>query len=130
MLHGSPMPQAVVANGFVFLSAIRGVEETSDQLVDDAGRQARRAFDIAEEVLALVGSRREDIVRVGIYMTDLQEDRPAFNQVWTERFGDAGPARFAVEVSDIGRPGDSTRLLLDVIALAPSEPAPPPGPLR
>lgn len=110
------MSQAVVANGFVFLSAVRGVEGASDQLSPGAAAQARRAFAIAAEVLAMVGSTLEDVVRVGIFMRHLQRDRPAFNEVWTEVFGDVGPSRFAVEVTDIGRPGDDTALLLDIVA--------------
>jgi len=116
MAHGSPMPQGVVANGFIFLSAVRGIDGATDQLVSGVAEQARRAFAIAEEILASEGSTLQDIVRVGIFMRNLQRDRPQFNEVWRELFGDAGPARFAVEVSDIGRPGDDTAILLDITA--------------
>jgi hypothetical protein len=48
-------------------------------------------------------------------------DRDAFNKVWKETFGDQPPARFAVQVVDMGVIGDKTKFLLDVTALAPEE---------
>jgi 2-iminobutanoate/2-iminopropanoate deaminase len=118
MKHGSPMPQGVIANGFVFLSAIRGVNESRSDLAAGAEAQARRAFEIARTILAEAGSGLDDVVRVGIYMKNLQSSRPSFNKVWRELYGDGGPARFAVEVTDIGGAGDDTELLLDIIAVA------------
>jgi 2-iminobutanoate/2-iminopropanoate deaminase len=39
-------------------------------------------------------------------MRALQRDRPVFNQVWAERFGDH---RSAIEASDFGRTGENAR---------------------
>lgn len=116
------MPQGVIANGFVFLSAIRGVNESRNDLPSGVEAQARRAFEISRHILTEAGSGLNDIVRIGIYMKHLQESRPGFNKVWTELFGDRGPARFAVEVTDIGGAGDDTELLLDIIAVVTNRP--------
>ena len=55
-------------------------------------------------------------MRVGLVMRDLQGDRPAFNEVWTRRFGGHLPARSAIESSDFGRPGENARYMLEVSA--------------
>jgi 2-iminobutanoate/2-iminopropanoate deaminase len=49
-------------------------------------------------------------------MRHLQRDRPIFNEVWAQHFGQRRPARSAVEVSDFGRPDENARFLIEVIA--------------
>ena len=49
-------------------------------------------------------------------MRDLQRDRPVFNQVWAERFGDHRPARSAIQAPDFGRKGESARFMIEVTA--------------
>ena len=117
--HSSPIPEGVIANGFVFLTAVRGVDPATQQVeTDDPEEQARAAFAVMRNTLATVGSSVEDVVKVGVYMKDMG-DRDAFNKVWKETFGDEPPARFAVQVVDMGVIGDKTKFLLDVTALAP-----------
>jgi 2-iminobutanoate/2-iminopropanoate deaminase len=117
--HSSPIPEGVIANGFVFLTAVRGVDPATQQVeTDNAEEQARAAFAVMRNTLATVGSTVEDVVKVGVYMKDMR-DRDAFNKVWKETFGDEPPARFAVQVVDMGVIGDKTKFLLDVTALAP-----------
>jgi len=52
--------------------------------------------------------------RVGIFATHLQRDRPAFNAVWKQTFGDHRPARSAVEVAAFGRPAERSRFMVEV----------------
>ena len=56
-------------------------------------------------------------MRVGIVMRHLQRDRPTFNEVWAQRFGEHRPARSAVETSDFGRAGENARFMIEVTAL-------------
>ena len=49
-------------------------------------------------------------------MRAFQRDRPVFNQVWAERFGEHRPARSAIEASDFGRKGEKARLMVEVVA--------------
>ena len=56
------------------------------------------------------------MVRVGIVMRDLQRDRPVFNQVWAERFGEHRPARSAIQAPDFGRKGENARFMIEVAA--------------
>ena len=80
--HKSPIPQAVRAGGFLFLSAVRGVDPATDRVDDDPEHQARRVFENLRTVLAGAGATLDDVVKVVVYMRDLQGDRPVFNRVW------------------------------------------------
>lgn len=114
--HRSPIAQAVSAGGFVFFSALRGSDPVSGEVPQDPREQAERLFENLKGLLHEAGGQLADVVRVAVYMKDLQGDRPAFNDVWREQFGDDPPARFAVQVMDIGGAGDASRYLADVIA--------------
>ncbi len=117
--HQSPIPQGVVANGFIFLSAIRGVDLETQQVVPDIEEQARALFRVLSATLESAGATLADVVQVGVFMKHLQQSRPIFNRVWEETFGAQPPARFAVEVGDIGAAGDATEFLLSVTAALP-----------
>jgi len=114
--HQSPIPEAVKAGGFVFLSAVRGVDPATGKPPADAERQARLLFDNMKLALGAAGATIDDVVKVAVYMMDLQGDRPLFNKIWQENFGDQPPARFAVQVLDMGTPDDNSKFLADVTA--------------
>jgi 2-iminobutanoate/2-iminopropanoate deaminase len=119
-LHTSPIPQGVRAGGFIFLSALRGVTPgTAGVDEENAEKQARQLFANLESTLAGIGATLDDVVKVAVYMRDLQRDRPVFNKVWGEYFGDSPPARHAVQVGDIGDAQGKTLYMIDVTALDP-----------
>ena len=115
--HTGPVPQAVEAGGWVFVSALFGVDPESGQRPDDAAAEADRLFANLAAILDAAGLGLTNVVRVGISMRHLQRDRPAFNQAWVRHFGDHRPARSAVEVSDFGRPGEDARYMVEAVAL-------------
>jgi 2-iminobutanoate/2-iminopropanoate deaminase len=117
--HTSPIPQGASANGFLFLSAIRGLDVETQKVVADVEGQARQAFKILRETLEAAGASLDDVVQIAVYMRHLQKHRPTFNRVWEETFGDNPPARFAVEVTDMGADGDGTLFLLSAIVALP-----------
>ena len=118
-LHTSPIPQGVKAGGFIFLSAVRGVDPETQKAKEDMEAQIRQAFENAKLALAAGGATLQDVVKIAVYMTDLQGVRPTFNKIWAEYFGDQPPARFAVQVADMGGPNDASKVLMDITALAP-----------
>ena len=67
-------------------------------------------------ILRAAGGELGDVVRVGIFTTHLQRDRPALNEVWKRAFGDHRPARSAVEATAFGRPGENARFMVEVTA--------------
>ncbi|HLY67409.1 MAG TPA: RidA family protein [Chloroflexota bacterium] len=114
------------AGGFIFLSAVRGVDPETGKPPEETEKQARLLFENMEHALHAAGATLQDVVKIAVYMMDLQGDRPVFNRVWQEHFGDEPPARFAVQVLDMGTAGDNSKFLADVTAVAPD---PHPGPL-
>jgi 2-iminobutanoate/2-iminopropanoate deaminase len=114
--HSGPVPQAVSAGGWIHVSALFGTDPTSGALPEDAHAEAAQLFDNLEAVLAAGGATLSDVVRAGVFMRDLQRDRPAFNEVWVRRFGDHRPARSAVQSDAFGRAGENPRYLVEVTA--------------
>ena len=98
-----PYSQAVRHGGFVFLSGQIPLDPATGQLVEgDIAMQARRVFDNLRAVCAAAGGSFDDVVRVGIYLTDLG-DFAAVNAVMAENFAAPFPARSTIEVSALPR---------------------------
>jgi reactive intermediate/imine deaminase len=98
-----PYSQAVRRGGFVFLSGQIPLDPATGQLVEgDIAAQARRVFDNLRAVCTAAGGSFDDVVRVGIYLTDLG-DFAAVNAVMAENFQAPFPARSTIEVSGLPR---------------------------
>ena len=114
--HTGPVPQAVEAGGWIFVSALFGADAADHLIPDDATAQAQVIFDNLVAILDAAGATLSDVVRVGIVMRDLQRDRPAFNKVWAERFGDHRPARSAIQSDEFGRKGENAKYMIEATA--------------
>jgi reactive intermediate/imine deaminase len=98
-----PYSQAVRRGGFLFLSGQIPLDPATGQLVEgDISVQTRRVFDNLRAVVTAAGGSFDDIVRVGIYVTDLG-DFAAVNAVMAENFQAPFPARSTIEVSGLPR---------------------------
>ena len=111
-----PVPQTVEAGGWIHVSALFGADPRERAIPEDARAEAGQLFDNLAAILAAGGVGLIDVVRVGIVMRNLQRDRPVFNEVWAQRFGEHRPARSAIESSDFGRPGENARFMIEVAA--------------
>ena len=114
--HTGPVPQAVEAGGWIYVSALFGADPATHAIPADAREEAEQLFANLAAILTAAGTRLTDVVRVGIVMRALQRDRPVFNQVWAEQFGDHRPARSAIEATDFGRKGENARFMIEVVA--------------
>ena len=114
--HTGPVPQAVEAGGWIYVSALFGADPATHAIPADARAEAEQVFANLVAILTAAGAALTDVVRVGIVMRSLQSDRPVFNQVWAEQFGEHRPARSAIEASDFGRSGENARFMLEVTA--------------
>lgn len=114
--HTGPVPQAVEAGGWIYVSALFGADPAMHAIPVDARDEAEQLFANLTAILAAAGAELTDVVRVGIVMRALQRDRPVFNQVWAERFGEHRPARSAIEAADFGRKGENARFMIEVVA--------------
>lgn len=114
--HTGPVPQAVEAGGWIHVSALFGADPVRRGIPADPRAEAEQVFANLEAILAAAGAGLTDVVRVGIVMRDLQRDRPVFNEVWAQRFGDHRPARSAIQSPEFGRVGENARFMIEVAA--------------
>ena len=114
--HTGPVPQAVEAGGWIYVSALFGAHPDDHRIPAEARAEAEQVFANLAAILAAAGAGLSDVVRVGIVMSDLQRDRPTFNAVWAEQFGEHRPARSAIQAGDFGRVGENARYMIEVAA--------------
>ena len=94
-----PYSQATSAGNLVFCSGQIPLDPATGELVEgDISIQARRAFDNLRAVCEAAGGSFDDIVRVGLYLTNLGQFA-AVNAVMAEYFQAPYPARSTIEVS-------------------------------
>jgi 2-iminobutanoate/2-iminopropanoate deaminase len=109
---------AVVAGELLFVSGLIAVDRQGALVgADDVAAQTRQVFENLRAVLDEAGCRFEDVVKVTVYLTDV-DDRPKINPVRQEVFGDARPASTLVEVSRLAVPG--AKVEIEAVALLPS----------
>jgi reactive intermediate/imine deaminase len=98
-----PYSQAVQRAGMVFLSGQIALDPGTGLLVEgDIGAQARRAFDNLRAVCDAAGGTLDDVVRLGLYLTDLGQFA-IVNQVMSEYFEAPFPARSTIGVASLPR---------------------------
>ena len=96
-----PYSQAVRAGGTVYFSGQIPLDPATGALVDgDITAQARRAFDNLKAVAEEAGGSLDQIVRLGLYLTDLGEFAKV-NAVMQDYFKAPFPARSTIEVSGL-----------------------------
>ena len=94
-----PYSQATRAGNMVFFSGQIPLDPATGNVVDGGiEAQARRAFDNLKAVADAAGGSMADIVRVGLYLTDLSQFA-AVNAVMQEYFTAPFPARSTIGVS-------------------------------
>jgi len=104
---------AVLAGDTLYISGIVPVDEHGAVVGDDVVAQARQVFDLMGRVLAAAGSAPGDVVKVTVYLLDI-DDRPLINPVREAFFGEARPASTLVEVTRLAVPG--ARLEIEAVA--------------
>ena len=98
-----PYSQATRTGNLVFLSGQTPLDPATGNLVEgDIAVQARQAFDNIKAVVAAAGGTMDDIVRVGLYLTDLSQFGEV-NAVMADYFSQPYPARSTIEVSALPR---------------------------
>jgi 2-iminobutanoate/2-iminopropanoate deaminase len=113
----SHFTDAVRAGGFLHVSGIVAVDGEG-RLVggDDVVAQTRRVFENMRAVLAAGGCGFEDVVKVTVYLTDI-DDRPLINPVRQTAFGATRPASTLVEVPRLAVEG--AKVEIECVAVVP-----------
>jgi 2-iminobutanoate/2-iminopropanoate deaminase len=106
---------AVRADGLLFLAGVLPAD-AEGRLVGghDVADQARRVFDDAEAILALAGAGWGDVLKLNLYLTDIDE-APLVDEVRARAVGASRPAVTLVEVTGLAVAG--ARVELDAVAV-------------
>ena len=91
-----PVSQAVDAGGFIYFSGQVGQDPTMGKLVaGEVAAETDRIFQNLSAVLKAAGKSFDDVVRVGVYLTNIS-DFVAMNGIYAKYFRQPFPARTAI----------------------------------
>ena len=101
-----PYSQAIESNGLVFMSGQIPLDPATMTIVEgDFETRARRVFDNLKAVAQAAGGDLNQIVKLTIYLTDL-DNFAAVNSVMAEYFDEPYPARAALGVASLPKGSD------------------------
>jgi len=93
-----PYSQAIVAGGFVFVAGQGPINPANNEMeLGDIRSETRRTLENIRGILEASGSSLRDVVRVGVFLADLN-DFAAMNEVYKKFFPIDPPARTTVGV--------------------------------
>lgn len=112
-----PYSQAVIANGFVFVSGQIPLDPATGRLIEssDITVQTERVLENVKAVLAAASCNMSDVVKATVFLADMADFR-AVNEVYARYFSEGvRPARAAVQAAALPL---GARVEVEVIALA------------
>lgn len=95
-----PYSQAVLANGFLFISGQLGVNHKGEFVADDVKSQARQSMENIRAILSEAGLSFENVVKSTIFLADI-DDFVAVNEVYGAYFSSNFPARSTIAVKSL-----------------------------
>ena len=99
----------------IAIGGTAGVNPATGELAGpDVGSQTRQILDSFEVMLESVGSDLAHVVHINVFLRDMA-DFEAMNQAYASRMGDHRPARTAIGVSELPKPG--VRLTMNLTAV-------------
>ena len=108
-----PYSQAVVSNGFAFLSGQIPLDPATGLVTgEDVAAQTARVMENLKAVLEACGSSLGRVVKTTVYLKDMGEFA-RMNEVYAKFFPDNPPARATVEAARLPR---DVRVEIDCIA--------------
>lgn len=109
-------PHARKVGNLLFLSGVgprkKGSKEIPGVTLDEKGNI--KSYDIAEQchsvfanvksILEASGAKWEDLVDVTVYLTNMKNDFPTYNKLWSEYFASNPPCRTTLEINCLPTP--------------------------
>lgn len=104
--------QAIVADGFVYVAGQACVNpKTNEFEFGDVQSETRQTLQNIRAILEAAGSSLKDVVRVGVYLADMN-DFAAMNEVYKQFFSEDQPAR-----TTVGAQLSKIKVEIDCVAL-------------
>ena len=97
-----PYSQAIEIDGFLFCSGQLGLDPVTGQLLDGVEAQVERALLNLEAVLFAAGMTTADIVKINIFLVDL-DHFAVVNAIYARHMAEPAPARSTFEVAALPR---------------------------
>lgn len=95
-----PYSQAVVANGFVYVSGQLPINPADGSMPEDIKAQTAQSIANIKAILAEVGASLDNVVKSTVFLADMTLFGP-MNEVYNENFGEPYPARCAFAVKEL-----------------------------
>jgi len=94
-----PFSQAIKVDGFIYFSGQVGQDPATGKVVEGGiVAETERIFLNLSAVLKAAGKNFDDVVRAGVYLTNLS-DYAAMNGIYAKHFSSPFPARTAIGVA-------------------------------
>ena len=111
-----PYSQGIIAGGFIYTAGQGGIDPASGQIVaGGVEAETRQVWQNLSAVLAAAGSSLAAVVKVNVYMVDLN-DFGKMNAIYAEFFPTTKPARTTVQVAALPR---GLLVEIDCVAVVP-----------
>jgi 2-iminobutanoate/2-iminopropanoate deaminase len=92
-----PYSQAIIENGFLFVSGQGAINPSTGQLErGDARSETKRVFENLKTILEAAGSSLGKVVKCNVYLRDIN-DFAAMNEVYATYFDPPYPARTTIQ---------------------------------
>jgi 2-iminobutanoate/2-iminopropanoate deaminase len=99
--QGAPYSQAIVANGFVFVSGQLALRAGDSEIrAGTIEEQTEHVFANLRAILEAAGTSLERLVKTTVFLQRL-DDFAGMNEVYARHVGDRPPARSTVEVAKL-----------------------------
>ena len=100
-----PYSHIAKAGQFLTIGATAGVDpRTGDLAGSDIASQTKQILDMFESMLRSVGSDLDHIMHINVFLADM-DDFAAMNAAYGERMAGRRPARTAIAVDGLPKPG-------------------------
>jgi len=111
-----PYSQAIIANGFIFVSGQIPVLPDTGQIVsEDIRDQTRQSLTNLRAILRAANTDLDKVAKTTVFLKDMN-DFAAMNEIYAEMFGESRPARAAVEVARLPK---DVRVEIECVAVVP-----------
>ena len=105
------------AGNLLFVSGQIGVDPNTKQATPDIEGQTRQALANLAAALKDAGASLDDVVKTTVFLVDM-DDFAAMNAVYERVFAAPRPARSTIGVGELPRVGGTSKLLVEIEAVA------------
>lgn len=103
---------------FITIGGTAGVDPATGELAgSDVASQTKQILDAFEIMLASVGSDLDHVLHINVFLADIN-DFDAMNAAYAEKMGESGPARTAIAVTALPKPGALLTMNLTAVTKA------------